>query len=209
MVSSGRPRPPRTRSKVATGTTTGGRGSTPRGLSVPSRAATPVTPGTAESSMSQSSPNWDSPVIGSRSSGAASSPSEVSGPRRPGPLPPLLRGAARGRSASHRHLPPFHEPAVDHRPRRLDGSRHRGKVCRVRPPGRRAPRRRDVPGLHVERAEHGRRHGLSHGTVPARCRQRRASATTPPWPISCVRTASRSRPYVPLPLASRWGSPCR
>ena len=66
------PRRP-TRSRAATSTTTGGRGSTTPSRARSSRAATPATRSTAGARTSSSWPTWGSAPTASRSSGAASS----------------------------------------------------------------------------------------------------------------------------------------
>ena len=76
----GRP-PPRTRSRAATGTTTGGRGSTRRARGATSRAATRATPGTAGADDVAWSRTSASAPTASRSSGAASSRRRASGRR--------------------------------------------------------------------------------------------------------------------------------
>ena len=86
----GRPPPP-TRSRGATGTTTGGPGSTPLALAAPSRAGTPATTGTAGPRISGCWPTWASAATGSRWSGAGSSPRRASLHRRPRPLPGHVR----------------------------------------------------------------------------------------------------------------------
>ena len=78
----GGPPPPPTRSRAATGTTTGGRGSTRPAPGAPSRAATPATAGTGGPRTSPWWPTSASATTGSRSSGAASSPRRASGRRR-------------------------------------------------------------------------------------------------------------------------------
>src|SRR4029450_4868955 len=81
-LSGARPRPP-TRSRGATGTTTGGPGSTPRGRAAPSPAGTPATTGPAGRTICACWPTSGSGATGSRWSGAGPSPRRASSPGSP------------------------------------------------------------------------------------------------------------------------------
>ncbi len=74
-------RPPRTRSRAATGTTTGGSSSTPPGAVRPSRRAMPATTSGATPKTSSCSRSSASAPTGSRWSGRGSSRKRASGPR--------------------------------------------------------------------------------------------------------------------------------
>ena len=173
--SSGGPRQPRTRSRAATSTTTGGSSSTHRAPVVPSRAATPATAGTVGPRISTSSPDlglgsyrfsveWSriEPAEGEWSKASLDHYRRVvAGLQGTGDPPgrhlsatsPIRDGSLRegdGRPPTHR-----------------SGSRDSALDCR----GLRRHRR---DGLHTERAEHRLADGLPRRCVPSGRARRRA-----------------------------------
>ena len=83
-------------------------------------------------------------------------------------LPADVRGLSRARDPPRRHLPPLHDPAVAHRARRVGGARRPRALRPLRRTVDGVPGRPHRMGLHHQRAQRRRGHGVLPGRVPAR-----------------------------------------
>ncbi len=133
--SGGRPPPP-TRSRAATGTTTGGRGSTTRASGAPSRAATPCD---HYHRYPRTSPCWPSSASASYRFSHRVEPDRARGGRvllaALDHYRRVVRRLPRARHHADRDLPPLHHAPLGGRPRRMGGARHRRLASPASAPG--------------------------------------------------------------------------
>ena len=169
-ASSGARRPPRTRSRAATGTTTGGRGSTRRARRAPSRAATRATTTIATRDDIALLADLGFNAYRFSLEWSRIEPEEGEFSRRGArPLPAHVRRCREHGLEPDRHLPPLHDAALGGGARRLDRARRPPIASRASASARPRTSATWSAVLHAQRAQHRRRpSGYLLGIVPAR-----------------------------------------